>query len=89
MKVDYSFPPTPNVSVDAKNLIRLVSSFCEHFHLNLQRKNNTLGINFDVFVMHKLLQILVKDPSKRLPLTKILEHPWIIKNADPSGTCSE
>ncbi|OUZ99490.1 Protein kinase domain [Macleaya cordata] len=56
MKVDYSFPPTPHVSVEAKNLIR---------------------------------SLLVKDPSKRLPLPKIVQHPWIIKNADPAGTCSE
>ncbi|KAI3918176.1 hypothetical protein MKX01_041496 [Papaver californicum] len=42
MKLDYSFPPTPHVSVEAKNLVRL-----------------------------------------------ILVHPWIIKNADPSGACSE
>ncbi|MCL7033394.1 hypothetical protein MKW94_021915 [Papaver nudicaule] len=55
-KLDYSFPPTPHVSVEAKNLVRL---------------------------------LLVKDPSKRLPLTKILVHPWIVKNADPSGACSE
>ncbi|MCL7032234.1 hypothetical protein MKW94_018321 [Papaver nudicaule] len=56
MKMDYSFPPTPHVSVEAKNLVRL---------------------------------LLVKDPSKRLPLSKILVHPWIVKNADPSGACSE
>ncbi|XP_026380279.1 serine/threonine-protein kinase Aurora-3-like [Papaver somniferum] len=56
MKLEYSFPPTPHVSVEAKNLVRL---------------------------------LLVKDPSKRLPLSKILVHPWITKNADPSGACSE
>ncbi|KAI3886083.1 hypothetical protein MKX03_003664, partial [Papaver bracteatum] len=56
MKLEYSFPPTPHVSVEAKNLVRL---------------------------------LLVKDPSKRIPLSKILVHPWIIKNADPSGACSE
>ncbi|MCL7040724.1 hypothetical protein MKW94_014877 [Papaver nudicaule] len=55
-KIDYSFPPTPHVSVEAKNLVSL---------------------------------LLVKDPLKRLPLSKILEHPWIIKNADPSGACTE
>ncbi|KAL9228975.1 hypothetical protein vseg_004497 [Gypsophila vaccaria] len=31
--------------------------------------------------------LLVKDSSKRLSLQKILEHPWIIKNADPTGIC--
>ncbi|KAF5192718.1 kinase domain [Thalictrum thalictroides] len=52
IKVDLSFPPTPHVSVEAKNLI---------------------------------VRLLVKDSSKRLPLQKILDHPWIIKNADPKG----
>ncbi|XP_044503769.1 serine/threonine-protein kinase Aurora-3-like isoform X1 [Mangifera indica] len=28
-------------------------------------------------------QLLVKDSSKRLSLRKIMEHPWIIKNAEP------
>ncbi|MBA0690481.1 hypothetical protein Goari_008152 [Gossypium aridum] len=30
-------------------------------------------------------QMLVKDSSQRLPLHKLLEHPWIVQNADPSG----
>ncbi|KAJ6747162.1 SERINE/THREONINE-PROTEIN KINASE IAL-RELATED [Salix koriyanagi] len=29
--------------------------------------------------------LLVKDSSKRLSLQKILEHPWIIRNANPMG----
>ncbi|KAI3954278.1 hypothetical protein MKW92_035859, partial [Papaver armeniacum] len=29
------------------------------------------------------------ETFRRLPLSKILVHPWIIKNADPSGACSE
>ncbi|XP_022897190.1 serine/threonine-protein kinase Aurora-3 [Olea europaea var. sylvestris] len=33
-------------------------------------------------------QLLVKDSTKRLSLQKIMEHPWIVKNADPTGTCS-
>ncbi|PKA55019.1 Serine/threonine-protein kinase Aurora-3 [Apostasia shenzhenica] len=33
--------------------------------------------------------LLVKDSSKRLSLQKILEHPWIVRNADPSGCCNE
>ncbi|KAF9589302.1 hypothetical protein IFM89_022372 [Coptis chinensis] len=56
LKVDLSFPPTPEVSTEAKNLIS---------------------------------RLLVKDSTKRLSLLKILEHPWIIKNADPDGTCNE
>ncbi|KAL9245306.1 hypothetical protein vseg_018972 [Gypsophila vaccaria] len=34
-----------------------------------------------------ITKLLVKDSSKRLSLRKILEHPWIIRNADPSGFC--
>ncbi|GLT57209.1 hypothetical protein SLA2020_301970 [Shorea laevis] len=30
-------------------------------------------------------QMLVKDSSQRLPLHKLLEHPWVVQNADPSG----
>ncbi|XP_031738154.1 serine/threonine-protein kinase Aurora-3 isoform X4 [Cucumis sativus] len=33
-------------------------------------------------------RLLVKDSSKRLSLQEIEEHPWIIKNADPSGICN-
>ncbi|KAK4411309.1 Serine/threonine-protein kinase Aurora-3 [Sesamum angolense] len=54
MKVDLSFPSTPDVSAEAKNLIT---------------------------------RLLVKDSSKRLSLHKILEHPWIVKNANPMGIC--
>ncbi|KAJ6825310.1 serine/threonine-protein kinase Aurora-3 [Iris pallida] len=33
-------------------------------------------------------KLLVKDSSKRLSFQMILEHPWIVKNADhPSGDC--
>ncbi|KAJ0620704.1 putative protein kinase Aur family [Helianthus annuus] len=53
MKVDLTFPSTPHVSAEAKDLI---------------------------------IQLLVKDSAKRLPLDKILKHPWIIMNADPNGT---
>lgn len=31
------------------------------------------------------VQLLVKDSSQRLPLHKVLTHPWIVNNADPSG----
>ncbi|KAM7275951.1 hypothetical protein ACFE04_017817 [Oxalis oulophora] len=56
VKVDLSFPSTPSVSIEAKNLIS---------------------------------QLLVKDSAKRLSLKKILDHPWIVKNADPTGTFNE
>ncbi|KAL3649485.1 Serine/threonine-protein kinase Aurora-3 [Castilleja foliolosa] len=54
MKVDLSFPSTPEVPDEAKDLI---------------------------------CKLLVKDSSKRLSLEKIMEHPWIIKNAHPMGIC--
>ncbi|EOA27640.1 hypothetical protein CARUB_v10023787mg [Capsella rubella] len=54
LKIDLTFPTTPNVSAEAKNLIS---------------------------------QLLVKDPSKRLSIDKIMQHPWIVKNADPKGVC--
>ncbi|KAI4993504.1 hypothetical protein ZWY2020_007817 [Hordeum vulgare] len=30
-------------------------------------------------------QMLVKNSAHGLPLHKVLEHPWIVQNADPSG----
>lgn len=32
-----------------------------------------------VFSIYTILGLLVKEKSKRLPLTQILEHPWITK----------
>ncbi|XP_019432276.1 PREDICTED: serine/threonine-protein kinase Aurora-3-like, partial [Lupinus angustifolius] len=32
-------------------------------------------------------RLLVKDSSRRLSLQKIVEHPWILKNANPMGIC--
>ncbi|XP_014617120.1 serine/threonine-protein kinase Aurora-3 [Glycine max] len=55
MKVDISFPSTPYVSLEAKNLIS---------------------------------RLLVKDSSRRLSLQRIMEHPWITKNANPMGVCN-
>ncbi|PRQ57675.1 putative protein kinase Aur family [Rosa chinensis] len=55
VKVDLSFPATPQVSSEARDLIT---------------------------------KLLVKDISKRLSLQKIMEHPWIVKNADPTGICN-
>ncbi|XP_077231808.1 serine/threonine-protein kinase Aurora-3-like isoform X1 [Tasmannia lanceolata] len=34
-------------------------------------------------------KLLVKDALKRLSLQRIVEHPWIVNNADPSGICNE
>ena len=32
-----------------------------------------------------IASLLVKEPRNRLPLSKLLEHPWIGKNASPDG----
>jgi len=32
-------------------------------------------------------KLLVKDSSKRLSLEDVMKHPWIKKNAGPSGSC--
>ncbi|GLJ43502.1 hypothetical protein SUGI_0904400 [Cryptomeria japonica] len=32
-----------------------------------------------------ICQILVKNSSQRLPLQKLLQHPWIVQNDDPDG----
>eukprot|EP00898_Chlorokybus_atmophyticus_P006789 jgi/Chlat1/7110/Chrsp57S06794 len=36
-----------------------------------------------------IVKLLAKDPKQRLPLAKVLQHPWIVANADPSGTTRE
>lgn len=50
LKVDLKFPPSPQVSSGAQDLIR---------------------------------KLLVRTPSGRLPLSMLLQHPWIQENADP------
>ncbi|XP_014506893.1 serine/threonine-protein kinase Aurora-3 isoform X1 [Vigna radiata var. radiata] len=37
---------------------------------------------------HLISRLLVKDSSRRLSLQRIMEHPWIIKNANPTGVSS-
>ncbi|KAF6159036.1 hypothetical protein GIB67_022191 [Kingdonia uniflora] len=39
----------------------------------------------DIVIQAIGCQMLVKDSSQRLPLHKLLEHPWVVQNADPSG----
>lgn len=81
MKVDLSFPSTPYVSSEAKHLISRVSSY-----LHFQRRFGQLVLLLTA--ISKLMQLLVKDSSRRLSLQRIMEHPWIIKNANPIGVCS-
>lgn len=82
MKVDLNFPLTPHVSSEAKDLIGRVSRlvkcllFDHYFWFGSE------------FIEFFLAQLLVKDSSRRLSLQKIVEHPWIIENADPSGICN-
>lgn len=33
-------------------------------------------------------QLLVKEPTKRLSLADVVNHPWITANADPTGRWS-
>ncbi|CAL4919245.1 unnamed protein product [Urochloa decumbens] len=54
VRVDLTFPSTPRISSEAKDLIS---------------------------------KLLVKDSSKRLCLEDIMKHPWIQRNAEPSGSC--
>ncbi|KAG5048605.1 hypothetical protein JHK85_009708 [Glycine max] len=37
------------------------------------------------WIIFHLRWMLVKNSSQRLPLHKLLEHPWIVQNAEPSG----
>lgn len=89
MKVDLNFPPVPEVSSDAKNLICQVKMqlYLLNFIIPVSRKIWEIFI-FQAFQNWFILQLLVKDSSKRLTLQKIMEHPWIIKNANPKGICS-
>jgi hypothetical protein len=41
------------------------------------------------FITNCRTQMLVKSSAQRLPLHKVLEHPWIVQNADPSGVYRE
>ena len=55
---------------------------------------NTKSLLFDTTLLKlKLIsgardliaQLLRRKPNDRLPLPKVLEHPWIVQNAKPSG----
>ena len=30
-------------------------------------------------------RLLQKEPRKRIPLGEVLTHPWVVRNAEPSG----
>ncbi|KAK4787841.1 hypothetical protein SAY86_011674 [Trapa natans] len=94
VKVDLSFPRAPQVSSDAKNLICQVNYplSCLNSKVSSLVERGSTNI-MDIFIIYAIqiwftLQLLVKDSSKRLSLHKIIEHPWIVKNANPKGICS-
>ncbi|XP_042505360.1 serine/threonine-protein kinase Aurora-3-like [Macadamia integrifolia] len=59
-----------------KRIMKVDLSFPPTSHVSAEAKNL---INL----------LLVKDSTKRLSLQKIMKHPWIIKNANPTGTCMD
>lgn len=87
--MDLNFPPVPHVSSEAKDLICQVISILAFASLDTLPAMVAAGI-FKILLNRFpfLLQLLVKDSSKRLSLQKITEHPWITKNANPEGICN-
>lgn len=78
VKVDLKFPIRPFVSSAAKDLISQV----------FVATPNAIFFLDDVMAMaltSRMWQMLVKDSSQRIPLHKVLEHQWIVQNADPTG----
>ncbi|CAI9775347.1 unnamed protein product [Fraxinus pennsylvanica] len=47
---------------------------------------STLHVSADAKSL--MSQLVVKDSAKKLSLQKIMEHPWVVKNADTLRTCS-
>ena len=79
VKVDLKFPLKPFVSPAAKDLISQVRSL--QFFPCLVKK---IAVQIQNLI-NCCTQMLVKNSAQRLPLHKVLEHPWIVQNADPSG----
>ena len=59
--------------------------FADESMTKTQQRIVKVDLNFPAHFSHDaralLSELLVKDPSKRLPLAKLVEHPWIVKNA--------
>ncbi|KAJ9680898.1 hypothetical protein PVL29_020029 [Vitis rotundifolia] len=74
----YGVPPfeAESQSDTFKRIMKVDLSFPSKPHVSAEAKN-------------LISRLLVKDSSKRLSLQKIMEHPWIIKNANPTGTCNK
>ncbi|XP_058085832.1 serine/threonine-protein kinase Aurora-3-like [Magnolia sinica] len=74
----YGVPPFEAESQEDtfKRIVEIDLSFPPTAHVSAEAKD-------------LICRLLVKDSFKRLSLEKILDHPWIIRNADPSGTCIE
>jgi hypothetical protein len=86
-KVDWAFPATPRVSSEAKDLISKVTSKSSGLLYRILTNLNGCGLDCCLFFVWLCVQLLVKDSSKRLCLEDIMKHPWIQKNAEPSGSC--
>ncbi|CAO2199358.1 unnamed protein product [Urochloa humidicola] len=90
VKVDLKFPLKPFVSPAAKDLISQASGCCLNFFSYLDGDHKMSVFRFrwseaPLDLTKCSVQMLVKNSAHRLPLHKVLEHPWIVQNADPSG----
>jgi len=83
--VDLKFPPKPIVSSGAKDLISQVCCQLSMFMYLFKRFCLSNSFLFLFYFLFFYWQMLVKDSSQRLPLHKLLEHPWIVQNAESSG----
>jgi aurora kinase len=83
VKVDLKFPLKPFVSPAAKDLISQVS--LQFFPCLVKKMAVQIQIVISLNLINFCTQMLVKNSAHRLPLHKVLEHPWIVQNADPSG----
>jgi len=84
VKVDLKFPLKPFVSPAAKDLISQVRSL-KFFPCLVKKMAVQIQIVISLNPINCCTQMLVKNSAHRLPLHKVLEHPWIVQNADPSG----
>jgi serine/threonine protein kinase len=50
-------------------------------YVRISRVDLQFPAHFSDEARHLLLQLLVHDPSARLPLARVVDHPWILKNA--------
>ena len=86
--MDLKFPPKQIISFAAKDLINQV---CFWGVFVLQLLSCSLLFLCSTFkrkypsIICLSTPLAVKDSSQVLPLHKLLEHPWIVQNAEASG----